>query len=56
MCPADRHNSLDANDALGDVEGIRQSSDLAPVAVYNCSRLGMQANPPGRSFGWFRRR
>ena len=35
------------------------STTPAPVTVHSCSRIGLQANPPGfrRSFGdWLRRR
>lgn len=35
-----------------------QSTSGEPQLVYNCSRLGLQANPPTfrLNFGWLRRR
>jgi hypothetical protein len=53
----DRHSGFDGSSSFLDGEASRQSPGTAPIAVYSCSRLGLQANPPARSFGgWFRLR
>lgn len=56
MAPSDHRNDFDGPSLFSDSNVSRQSSAASPVAVLSCSRLGMQANPPGRSFSWFRRR
>lgn len=55
MSTDNRHSSSIAVTAVIDHTTAPQS----PVRVYNCSRIGLQANPPGfrMPFGdWFRRR
>ena len=57
MATFDRHNGFDGSSSFVDGEACRQSSGTPPIAVHSCSRLGLQANPPARSFGgWFRLR
>lgn len=56
MSPVDGRRGFDGGDGLGNEQATPQFSDRAPVTIHSCGRLGMQASPPPRSFGWFRRR
>lgn len=54
MATFDRHSGFGGSNSFIDDDASWQSPATAPIAVRSCSRLGMQANPPARSFGWFR--
>ncbi len=46
-----------ATEERGDDSHAERHGDVdAPVAVFSCSRLGLQANPPGRRLTFGRRR